>query len=104
MIQFVNNTKDLEFGSIISDMHKKLYHDMIWGDLSKDQLDNLLKENIKSNKKKAKQGDISVKIGRPAIGDELISKRFSLAFTETEYNIIKNICFNFTIFHIVLKS
>lgn len=29
------------------------------------------------------------KIGRPTIGDEPISKRFSLAFTETEYNTLK---------------
>jgi hypothetical protein len=29
------------------------------------------------------------KIGRPIIGDEPISKRFSLAFTETEYNTLK---------------
>lgn len=29
------------------------------------------------------------KIGRPIMGDEPISKRFSLAFTETEYNSLK---------------
>ena len=29
------------------------------------------------------------KTGRPTIGDEPISKRFSLAFTETEYNTLK---------------
>lgn len=31
----------------------------------------------------------SEKIGRPIIGDEPISKRFSLAFTETEYKTLK---------------
>jgi len=31
----------------------------------------------------------SEKTGRPTIGDEPISKRFSLAFTETEYNALK---------------
>ena len=29
------------------------------------------------------------KIGRPTIGDEPLSKRFSLAFTETEYDTLK---------------
>ena len=36
--------------------------------------------------KEAKKAE---KIGRPTIGDEPISKRFSLAFTETEYNTLK---------------
>lgn len=31
----------------------------------------------------------SEKIGRPTIGDEPISKRFSLAFTEKEYKTLK---------------
>lgn len=39
--------------------------------------------------KKAEKVKKVEKIGRPTIGDEPISKRFSLAFTETEYNILK---------------
>ena len=31
----------------------------------------------------------SEKLGRPTIGDEPMSKRFSLLFTENEYNSIK---------------
>ncbi len=42
---------------------------------------NLLKEKNKPAK--------TEKIGRPTIGEEPISKRFSLAFTETEYNTLK---------------
>jgi|LauGreSBDMM110SN_4_FD.fasta_scaffold398218_2 hypothetical protein len=39
--------------------------------------------------KEVKNVQKSEKIGRPTIGDEPISKRFSLAFTETEYNTLK---------------
>lgn len=39
--------------------------------------------------KEAKKVQKAEKIGRPTIGDEPISKRFSLAFTETEYNTLK---------------
>ncbi len=39
--------------------------------------------------KEVKKAKKSEKIGRPTIGDEPISKRFSLAFTETEYNLLK---------------
>jgi len=39
--------------------------------------------------KEAKKVKKVEKIGRPTIGDEPISKRFSLAFTETEYNTLK---------------
>ena len=39
--------------------------------------------------KEVKNFQKSEKIGRPTIGDEPISKRFSLAFTETEYNTLK---------------
>lgn len=41
------------------------------------------KQKTKEPKKKPE------KTGRPIIGDEPISKRFSLAFTETEYNTLK---------------
>lgn len=41
------------------------------------------KQKTEEPKKKAE------KTGRPTIGDEPISKRFSLAFTETEYNTLK---------------
>jgi hypothetical protein len=39
--------------------------------------------------KEVKKSQKLEKIGRPTIGDEPISKRFSLAFTETEYNTLK---------------
>ncbi len=39
--------------------------------------------------KEVKNAQKAEKIGRPTIGDEPISKRFSLAFTETEYNTLK---------------
>lgn len=44
---------------------------------------NDAKQKSEEPKKKPK------KTGRPIIGDEPISKRFSLAFTETEYNNLK---------------
>jgi len=39
--------------------------------------------------KKVKKVAKTEKIGRPTIGDEPVSKRFSLAFTETEYKNLK---------------
>ena len=46
------------------------------------------REKVIISKEKKKPAKIE-KTGRPTIGDELISKRFSLAFTETEYNTLK---------------
>lgn len=59
---------------------------------------NYLKENEGKTKvdnqilvtNEVKKVEKKEKIGRPTIGDEPISKRFSLAFTETEYNNLKN--------------
>lgn len=41
---------------------------------------------ISNEKKKSSKGK---KVGRPTVGDEPISKRFSLAFTQIEYDTLK---------------
>lgn len=55
---------------------------------AKEEAKNLASENKKTSKKEEKKSE-GVKGGRPKIGDEPISKRFSLAFTETEYKKLK---------------